>query len=37
MELAFIASLGFKQLHSLKYVSDNLSLHTYHELTHGVE
>ena len=37
MELAFIASLGFKQLHSLKYVSDNLSLHTYHDLAHGVE
>ena len=37
MELAFIASLGFKELHSLKYVSDNLSLHAYHELTHGVE
>ena len=37
MELAFIASLGFMQLHSLKYVSDNLSLHTYHDLTHGVE
>lgn len=37
MELAFIASLGFTQLHSLKYVSDNLSLHTYHDLTHGVE
>ena len=37
MELAFIAALGFKHLHSLKYVSDNLSLHTYHELTHGVE
>ena len=37
MELAFIAALGFKQLHSLKYVSDNLSLHTYHDLTHGVE
>ena len=37
MELAFISSLGFKQLHSLKYVSDNLSLHTYHDLTHGVE
>ena len=37
MELAFIASLGFKHLHSLKYVSDNLSLHTYHEHTHGVE
>lgn len=37
MELAFIASLGFKSLHSLKYVSDNLSLHAYHDLTHGVE
>lgn len=37
MELAFIAALGFKNLHSLKYVSDNLSLHTYHDLTHGVE
>ena len=37
MELAFIAALGFKNLHSLKYVSDNLSLHHYHELTNGVE
>lgn len=37
MELAFIAALGFKNLHSLKYVSDNLSLHNYHEFTHGVE
>ena len=37
MELAFIAALGFRQLHSIKYVSDNLSLHTYHEHTHGVE
>ena len=37
MELAFIAALGFKHLHALKYVSDNLSLHAYHELTHGVE
>ena len=37
MELAFIAALGFKNLHSLKYVSDNLSLHAYHELTNGVE
>ena len=27
MELAFIAALGFKHLHALKYVSDNLSLH----------
>lgn len=37
MELAFIAALGFTRLHSLKYVSDNLSLHAYHDLTHGVE
>lgn len=36
MELAFIAALGFKKLHSLKYVSDNLSLHAYHEHTQGV-
>ena len=37
MELAFIAALGFKKLHALKYVSDNLSLHAYHELTNGVQ
>lgn len=37
MELVFIASLGFAKLYSLKYVSDNLSLHSYHDLTHGVE
>jgi len=37
MELAFIAALGFKSLSSLKIVSDNLSLHAYHDLTHGVE
>ncbi len=37
MELAFIAALGFKHLHALKYVSDNLSLHAYHEHTGGVE
>jgi len=37
MELAFVAALGFAKLHSLKYVSDNLSLHAYHDLTHGVE
>ena len=37
MELAFIASLGFKNLRSLKYVSDNLSLHAYHDLTNGVQ
>lgn len=37
MELAFIAGLGFTHLRSLKYVSDNLSLHEYHDLTNGVE
>lgn len=37
MELAFIASLGFQQVSAFKLVSDNLSLHAYHELTHGVE
>lgn len=37
MELAFIASMGFARLHSLKYVSDNLSLHAYHDLTNGVQ
>jgi len=37
MELAFIAAQGFRKVHSLKYVSDNLSLHAYHDLTHGVE
>lgn len=37
MELAYIAALGFTHLSSLKIVSDNLSLHDYHELTNGVE
>lgn len=37
MELAYIAALGFKHLTALKHVSDNLSLHAYHELTNGVE
>ena len=36
MELAFIASLGFRTLHSIKHVSDNLSLHTYRETASGV-
>ena len=36
MELAFIAALGFTNLHSLKYVSDNLSLHAYREHSQGV-
>ena len=37
MELAIIASMGFTRLHAFKYVSDNLSLHEYHDLTNGVE
>ena len=36
MELAFIAALGFRTLHSIKHVSDNLSLHTYRETASGV-
>ncbi|MCQ2311028.1 MAG: hypothetical protein MJZ64_04685 [Paludibacteraceae bacterium] len=37
MELAYIAAMGFAKTSALKLVSDNLSLHAYHELTHGVE
>lgn len=37
MELAFIAGLGFKKVHSVKLVSDNLSLHEYREVGAGVE
>ena len=37
MELAFICGLGFENVRSLKIVSDNLSLHEYHDLTNGVE
>lgn len=37
MELAFIASLGFASVSALKVVSDNLSLHAYHEVTNGVQ
>lgn len=37
MELAFIASLGFASVSALKIVSDNLSLHAYHEVTNGVQ
>ena len=37
MELAYIAALGFGNLHSIKIVSDNLSLHTYREVAAGVE
>ena len=37
MELAFILGMGFSNVSAIKIVSDNLSLHSYHELTHGVE
>jgi len=37
MEFAYIMALGFRRTAGLKVVSDNLSLHAYHELTHGVE
>lgn len=37
MELAFIVGLGFTNVRALKIVSDNLSLHEYHDLTQGVE
>ncbi len=36
MELAYIAALGFERVSALKVVSDNLSLHAYHEVTQGV-
>ena len=31
MELAFICAMGFKHVRSIKIVSDNLSLHQYHQ------
>lgn len=37
MELAFIMAQGFQNVRAIKIVSDNLSLHTYHELTHSVD
>jgi len=37
MELAYIAAMGFAKTSALKLVSDNLSLHAYHQLTNGVE
>lgn len=37
MESAYIAAQGFTRLSALKIVSDNLSLHSYHELTNGVQ
>ena len=35
MELAYICALGFTHVSSIKYVSDNLSLHTYREVSHS--
>ncbi|MBQ7209832.1 MAG: hypothetical protein IJS05_02910 [Paludibacteraceae bacterium] len=37
MELAFICAMGFKNVHSYKYVSDNLSLHEYRDTANPVE
>ncbi len=37
MEVCFIAAMGFTRLCSLKYVSDNLDLHTYREVGAGVD
>ncbi len=37
MELAYIAAMGFERVSALKVVSDNLSLHTYHQTTNGVQ
>ncbi len=37
MELAYICALGFRSVRSLKVVSDNLSLHTYHTVANGVD
>jgi len=37
MELAYICGLSFTHLSSIKIVSDNLSLHDYHEVANGVE
>lgn len=31
MELAFICAMGFQKVRSIKIVSDNLSLHQYHQ------
>ena len=36
MELAFICGMGFEKVCSLKYVSDNLSLHDYRKVGAGV-
>ncbi|MGM9831019.1 MAG: hypothetical protein ACI3Z5_03255 [Paludibacteraceae bacterium] len=36
MELAFICGMGFRSVRSIKIVSDNLSLHEYHQVGAGV-
>lgn len=33
MELAYICGMGFTHVSAIKYVSDNLSLHTYREVS----
>ena len=35
MELAYIAAMGFERLESIKFVSDNLSLRQYNEMTNN--
>ncbi len=35
MELAFICGMGFEKVRAIKIVSDNLSLHQYHEAGEG--
>lgn len=35
MELAYICALGFTRVSAIKYVSDNLSLHTYREVSNS--
>ncbi len=37
MEVAFIAGMGFSRFCSIKYVSDNLDLHSYRKVGAGVE
>lgn len=37
MEVAFISGMGFTRLCSIKYVSDNLDIHTYREVGAGVD
>ena len=35
MELAYICGMGFTDVSAIKYVSDNLSLHTYREVSNS--